>query len=70
MVRAFEHRAREMRLPRTLTVQHPMGRPFGAAGDKARHHDVLNAAFDLLESATANGTIAQFPKAYRPKPRS
>jgi hypothetical protein len=47
-----------------------MGRPFGAAGDKARHHDVLNAAFDLLESATANGTIAQFPKAYRPKPRS
>jgi len=47
-----------------------MGRPFGAAGDISRHHDVLNAAFDLLESATANSTIVRFPKAYRPKPQS
>jgi len=59
-----------MNIPRTLTVRHPMGRPFGAAGDISRHHDVLNAAFDLLESATANSTIVRFPKAYRPKPQS
>jgi len=69
MVRAFEHRARELKIPRTLTVRHPMGRPLGAAGDEERHHEVLNAAFDLLESATTNGTLVEFPKDFRPTPR-
>jgi len=69
MVSAFEHVARVMKIPRTLTVRHPMGRPLGAAGDKERHSEVLNAAFDLLESATANGTLVEFPKDFRPTPR-
>ncbi len=68
MVKAFEHRARELKSPRTLVVEHPMGRPLGAAGDTARQHEVLNAAFDLLGSATENGTIAEFPETYRPRP--
>ena len=66
MVRAYEHRARELKIPRTLTVRHPMGRPLGAAGDEERQQEVLNAAFDLLESATHGGTIAEFAKDYRP----
>ena len=68
VVKAFEHRARELRFPRTLVVEHPMGHPLGAAGDTARQHEVLDAAFDLLASATQNGTIAEFPEAYRPRP--
>jgi hypothetical protein len=69
MVRAFEQKARDMKIPRTLTVRHPMGRPLGAAGDEVRHHEVLNSAFDLLESATTNGTLVEFPKDYRPTPK-
>ncbi len=66
MVKAFEHRARELRIPRTLIVKHPMGRPLGAAGDVERHHEILDAAFELAESATENGTIVEFPGIYRP----
>jgi hypothetical protein len=66
MVKAFEHRARELRIPRTLIVKHPMGRPLGAAGDAERHHEILDAAFELAESATANGAIAEFRGFYRP----
>jgi hypothetical protein len=68
IVRAFEHRAQELKVPRTLIVKHPMGRPLGAAGDAVRQHEILNAAFDLGESATENGTIVEFPKPYRPRP--
>ena len=68
MVKAFEHRARELRIPRTLIVKHPMGRPLGAAGDATRHHEILDAAFDLAESATATGTIAEYPDSFRPAP--
>ncbi len=70
MVKAFEHRASEFKIPRTLVVKHPMGRPLGAAFDKQRHRDVLNAAFDLLESAPHNGTIVELPDAYRPETHS
>jgi hypothetical protein len=68
MVKAFEHRATELRIPRTLIVKHPMGRPLGAAGDASRHKEVLDAAFDIAESAVGNGTIVEFPHTYRPAP--
>jgi len=68
MVRAFEHRARELKMPRALIVKHPMGRPLGAAGDTTRQHEVLRAVFELLESATGNGTVVEFPESYRPRP--
>ena len=68
MVKAFEHRARELRIPRTLIVKHPMGRPLGAAGDAARQHEILDAAFDLAQSATENGTIVEFAAPFRPAP--
>lgn len=68
MVKAFEHRARELRIPRTLIVKHPMGRPLGAADDAARQHEILDAAFHLAESATENATIAEFAEPFRPTP--
>lgn len=68
MVKAFEHRAREMNMPRALIVKHPMGRPMGAAGDTERQHEILRAAFDLASSATDNGAVVEFPKAFRPRP--
>ncbi len=68
MVKAFEHRARELKMPRALIVKHPMGRPMGAAGDIERQHEVLNAAFDLVESSTEGATVVEFPEAYRPRP--
>lgn len=42
----------------------------GAAGDAARHQQIIDTAFHLAESATENGTIVQFPDAYRPTPSS
>ena len=45
-----------------------MGRPLGAAHDVVRQHEVLAAAFDLLESAVENSTIVEFPEDYRPAP--
>ena len=68
MVKAFEHRARELYIPRTLIVKHPMGRPLGAAHDSVRQREVLDAAFDLAESAEENGAIAELPGSYRPAP--
>lgn len=68
VVRAFEHRVREMKVPRALVVRNPMGRPLGAAGDAERQDEVVNAALDLVGSATENNTIVQFPHPYRPNP--
>ncbi len=58
-----------MRIPRALIVKHPMGRPLGAAGDTVRQHEVLDAAMNLLESATVNNTVIEFPHEYRPNPK-
>ena len=63
--KAFAYRAREMRLPRTLVVPHPLGRSMGAAHDIERQNEVLNAALGLFESATNNATMEEFPRAYR-----
>jgi hypothetical protein len=68
VTKAFAHRAAEMKFPRTLVVRHLLGRPMGAAHDVERQAAVLNAAFVLLESATANATIEEFPLDYRFRP--
>ncbi|GMQ92635.1 MAG: hypothetical protein BMS9Abin12_0112 [Acidimicrobiia bacterium] len=70
MVKAFEHRATELKIPRTIIVKHPMGRPLGAAGDSERQRDVVDAALALLESAATNATVVELPGTYRPRPRS
>jgi len=68
MTRAFAHRATEMMIPRSLVVNHPMGHSMGAALDAERQSEVLVAAFDVLESATASGTTVEFGPAFRPRP--
>jgi hypothetical protein len=68
VTKAFAHRAREMKFPRTLVVPHLMGRSMGAAHDTERQNEVLNAALGLFASATSNATIEEFPKAYRTGP--
>ncbi len=47
--------------PRCLFVNHPMGNNFGARGDKAMQTDVLRAAFALLDTASAGGTMIDYP---------
>jgi len=68
MTKAFAHRALELTVPRTLVVRHLLGRPMGAAHDVERHTQVINAAFELLGSATNSGTIEELPECYRPLP--
>ncbi len=70
MVKAFAYRADELKVPRTLVVRHPMGRPMGAPSDVERQTQVLRSALDLLKSATENGAIVELPEAYRPTPTS
>ncbi len=60
-VSPFRFVAEEMNLPRTLITRHPFGRPIGPANDPGRQGEVIAAALDLLESATAGGTIADMP---------
>ena len=66
VTKSFAHRASEMSIPRTLVVRHPVGRPMGAPFDTSRQMHVLNAALDLFESTTVNGTIVELPEPYRP----
>lgn len=68
MVEAFAHRAREAKIPRTLTTHFPMGRPLGAVHDRSRQRDVLEHAFGLLETARAPGTVEHYPHPWRTAP--
>lgn len=64
-VKAFEHHARNMRLPRTVVTRHPMGRPMGAPGDQDRHDAVISKALELLEEATGPGAAEELDARYR-----
>ena len=68
-VKAFGHVVDEMKLPRTVVVNHPMGRPMGASGDAERHADVLDAALGLLETATEVMTVRELESDWRPSGR-
>ena len=68
MIRAFRHRAKEMKLPRTVVTRHMMGRPLGAPGDVKRQRGIILAALELLENAKEGGTIVELPESYRLRP--
>ncbi len=59
-VRAFEHRAVQLQVPRTLVTPHLMGRTIGPVGDRARQRAVVDAALELLEEATTGPTVRRF----------
>ena len=65
MVKAFQHRAEQMMLPRALITRFPMGRPLGAVHDRERQADVVTTALDLLATATTPGTIVDYSGKYR-----
>ncbi|MFQ5742501.1 MAG: hypothetical protein ACE5HV_02805 [Acidobacteriota bacterium] len=65
-IRAFRRRAEQIKPPRTLITRHPLGRTLGAPGDVEGQRRVLAAALDLLQSATAGGTLLELPEPYRP----
>lgn len=65
-VRSFAHVAREMGVPRTVITRHPMGRPLGPVGDRTTQRAVVDAALDLLETATAGGTVHELEVPFRP----
>ena len=50
-----------VRPPRSLFVNHPMGNPFGAAGDAAGQRQILLDALSLFETVTEGGTIVDAP---------
>jgi hypothetical protein len=64
-VRAFQHVAEEMKLPRVAVSRFPMGRPLGAAGDHDSHRRVTMAALELFDSATGR-TMVELPEPFRP----
>ncbi len=66
MARSFGHVASEMKYARAVITRHPMGRPMGPPGDRATHDRVVDAALDLLASATSGTTIVELPEPYRP----
>ena len=66
VVRSFAHVAEEMGYPRAIVTRHPMGRPLGPPGDLATQRRVVDAALDLLESATAGGARIELEDPYRP----
>jgi len=47
----------QVRAPRTLFVNHPMGNPFGKPFDVATQRRVLLAALDLAVTATSGGQL-------------
>ena len=68
MVKAFQHRAEQMKLPRTLLTRFPMGRPLGAVHDRERQADVVTKALELLVTATEAGTVVDYAEKYRTAP--
>jgi hypothetical protein len=68
-VEAFAHYAEAMKVPRTLIVPHPMGRPVGPPGDSERHLDVVRAALAMIDEVSEGGVMSTMPGAYRPQPR-
>ena len=65
-IEAFSHYAEGMLLPRTLVTPHPMGRPLGPPGANNRQFEVIEAALQLVETATGPGTLVRIGGQYRP----
>ncbi len=60
----ISHQAQRIKPARTLITKHVLGRTIGGPGDVARQTSVVKAALEMLETATAPGTIREFPATY------
>ena len=68
MSTVFKDRTVAMSPARVLLTAHPMGRPLSAPFDVEKQRGVLKAGLDLLETAVAGGTVAEYPEEYRTGP--
>lgn len=67
-VKSFQPALSKMALPRVLITPHLMGRPVGPPGDLDRQEAVVVAALSLLDQASENGALQEFPGGYRIEP--
>jgi D-proline reductase (dithiol) PrdB len=51
----------QVRPPRSLFVNHPMGNPFGRPGDAEMQRRILRAALELAATATHGGVLVDAP---------
>jgi hypothetical protein len=68
MTSMFKDRVAAMNPARMLLTPHPFGRPLSAPFDVEKQRAVLEAGLKLLDTATAGGTLVEYPEPYRPKP--
>ena len=51
----------QVKPPRSVFVNHPMGNAFGSPGDTAMQLKVLRAALQLVETAQQGGVLVDLP---------
>ena len=51
----------QVKPPRSVFVNHPMGNAFGAPGDTAMQLRILRAALQLVQTAEQGGTLVDLP---------
>lgn len=51
----------QVKPPRSVFVNHPMGNAFGAPGDAAMQLKVLRAALQLVQTAEQGGVLVDLP---------
>lgn len=65
----------QVKPPRAVFINHPMGNTFGHAGDRALQSRILREALDTVANVTEAGTLIDLPHVwdapivYRPKKR-
>ena len=55
----------QVKPPRSVFVNHPMGNAFGAPGDSAMQLQVLRAALQLVQTAEQGGVLVDLPSEWR-----
>ncbi len=57
----------QVRPPRSIFVNHPMGNNFGKPSDKTMQTDILRAALALIHDAEKGGILVDYPNRW-PQP--
>jgi hypothetical protein len=56
-------------MPRVAAIEHPFGRPYGDVGDASRQREVLEAALELVETASEPGEVRHLPFRWHEEPK-
>ena len=52
----------QVKPPRSVFVNHPMGNNFGPPNDPETQLQIMREAFDLLDTATEGGVLVDLPR--------